>query len=333
MEPIKQNISNYIDIIFNNQKESIKDYSIISLSEDMLFLNMQPLLDIIKKHKVTIRCLDYISLKYLDSILKEPLTNMVILVDDSKRINREYIDITSLKNIKPIVPLNYLIWGLKFNGIINTYCFKKYLNFSKRYIYTSFNSNEKLSLVNLKKIYKEIEKLSKMNPHNDIEKVYLVSDYLQSQVSYYDSSDTQRISGLVETILNKKAGLCIGIANLTTLLLNNELMNVETESVAGSNHAWNKVGIDKYSYYVDNTWSITRGTNSISRRFTKDFNNEFLLTGSTNPEQTPESAFIYQDSLLQSSDYPKLDYERQFVYQESSKSLRLARTRFRQIEK
>lgn len=333
MELIKQSIYKYTDIIFNNLKESIKDYSIISLSEDILFLNMQPLLDIIKKHKVTIRCLDYTSLKYLDSILKEPITNMVILVDDSKRINREYIDITSLKNIKPIVPLDYLIWGLKFNGIINTYCFKKYLNFSKRYIYTSFNSNEKLSLVNLKKIYKKIEKLSKMNPRSDIEKIYLVSDYLQSQVSYYDSSDTERISGLVETILNKKAGLCIGIASLTTLLLNNEIMNVETESVAGSNHAWNKVGIDKYSYYVDNTWSITRGTNSISRRFTKDFNNEFLLTGSTNPEQTPESAFIYPDKLLQSSDYPKLDYERQFIYQESPKSLSLARTRFRQIEK
>ena len=168
MELIKQSIYKYTDIIFNNQKESIKDYSIICLSDSMLFLNMQPLLDIIKKHKVTIRCLDYTSLKYLDSILKEPITNMVILIDDSKRINREYIDITSLKNIKPIVPLDYLIWGLKFNGIINTYCFKKYLNFSKRYIYTSFNSNEKLSLTNLKKIYKKIEKLSKMNPRSDI---------------------------------------------------------------------------------------------------------------------------------------------------------------------
>ena len=110
MELIKQSIYKYTDIIFNNQKESIKDYSIICLSDNMLFLNMQPLLDIIKKHKVTIRCLDYTSLKYLDSILKEPIANMVILVDDSKRINREYIDITSLKNIKPIVPLDYLIW-------------------------------------------------------------------------------------------------------------------------------------------------------------------------------------------------------------------------------
>lgn len=333
MELIKQSIYKYTDIIFNNLKESIKDYSIICLSDSMLFLNMQPLLDIIKKHKVTIRCLDYTSLKYLDSILKEPITNMVILVDDSKRINREYIDITSLKNIKPIVPLDYLIWGLKFNDIINTYCFKKYLNFSKRYIYTSFNSNEKLSLVNLKKIYKEIEKLSKMNPHNDIEKVYLVSDYLQSQVSYYDSSDTEHISGLVETILNKKAGLCIGIASLTTLLLNNEIMNVETESVAGSNHAWNKVSIQNGSYYVDNTWSITRGANSVNKRFTKDFNNEFLLTGSTNTEQTPESTFIYPDKLLQSSDYPKLTYERHFTYQKTPKSLSLSKTRYRHLEK
>lgn len=333
MELIKQSIYPYIDIIFNNIQKSIKDYSIISLSEDMLFLNMQSLLDIINKYKVTIRCLDYTSLKYLDSILKEPISNMIILIDDSKRINREYIDITSLKNIKPIVPLDYLIWGLKFNGIINTYCFKKYLNFSQRFIYTSFNTNNKLSLTNLKRIYRRIETLSKMNPRSDIEKIYLVSDYLQSQVSYYDSSDTGNISGLAETILNKKAGLCIGIASLTTLLLNNEIMDIETESVAGSNHAWNKVGIGKYSYYVDNTWSITRGANSVNKRFTKDFNNEFLLTGSTNPEQTPESTFIYQDSLLQSSDYPKLDYERQFIYQESPKSLSLARTRFRQIEK
>lgn len=333
MELIKQSIYPYIDIIFNNLQKSIKDYSIISLSEDMLFLNMQPLLDIIKKHKVTIRCLDYTSLKYLDSILKEPISNMVILIDDSKRINREYIDITSLKNIKPVVPLDYLIWGLKFNGIIDTYCFKEYLNFSNRFIYTSFNSNNKLSLINLKRIYRRIETLSKMNPRSDIEKIYLVSDYLQSQVSYYDSSDTGDISGLAETILNRKAGLCIGIASLTTLLLNNEIMDIEAESVAGSNHSWNKVGIGKYSYYVDNTWSITRGANSVNRRFTKDFNSEFLLTGSTNPEQIPESTFIYQDRLLQSSNYPKLDYERQFVYQESPKSLSLARTRFRQIEK
>ena len=49
MELIKQSIYPYIDIIFNNLQKSIKDYSIISLSEDMLFLNMQPLLDIIKK--------------------------------------------------------------------------------------------------------------------------------------------------------------------------------------------------------------------------------------------------------------------------------------------
>lgn len=153
MELIKQSIYKYTDIIFNNLKESIKDYSIISLSDSMLFLNMQPLLDIINKYKVTIRCLDYTSLKYLDSLLKMPINNMVILVDDSKRINREYIDITSLKNIKPIVPLDYLIWGLKFNDIISTYCFKKYLNFSHRFIYTSFNTNNKLSLTNLKRIY------------------------------------------------------------------------------------------------------------------------------------------------------------------------------------
>ena len=50
MELIKQSIYKYTDIIFNNLKESIKDYSIICLSDSMLFLNMQSLLDIIRMY-------------------------------------------------------------------------------------------------------------------------------------------------------------------------------------------------------------------------------------------------------------------------------------------
>ncbi len=325
MEPIKQNVYNYIDIIFNKLQSQITSCSIICLSQDMLFLNMQLLLDIIKKYRVTIRCYDYASLIYLDKLLNRPIYNHVILIDDGKMISREYIDITKLKNIRPIVPLVYLGWGLKFNDFIATYCFKEYLNFSHRFVYVSFNGNDILSLTNMKKIYEKIEKLNFMQPKNDAEKIYLVSDYLQSQVSYYDSPATERISGLVETILNYKAGICVGIANLTTLLLNNAIMQVEVEGVCGNFHAWNKVGIGNSSYYVDNTWSITRGANSVNKCFTKKFNDEFLLTGSTNPEQIPETTFIYQERKLAQEDYSKLNYEKQFTYQDVPRILSLSK--------
>lgn len=112
MEPIKQNVYNYIDIIFNKLESQITNYSIICLSQNMLFLNMQLLLDIIKKYRVTIRCYYYASLIYLDKLLDRPIYNHVILIDAGKMISREYIDITKFKNIRPIVPLVYLGWGL-----------------------------------------------------------------------------------------------------------------------------------------------------------------------------------------------------------------------------
>ena len=44
-------------------------------------------------------------------------------MDDSLRKDREYIDLTILRNINLTIPLNYLMWGVKFNDSIETYCF------------------------------------------------------------------------------------------------------------------------------------------------------------------------------------------------------------------
>lgn len=45
----------------------------------------------------------------------------------------------------------------------------------------------------------------------------------------------------------------MAIANLTTLLLNNPIMNVNTRSVYGYSHAWNVIKIGSSQYYIDNT--------------------------------------------------------------------------------
>lgn len=129
------------------------------------------------------------------------------------------------------------------------------------------------------KYLKKIEELSKKYPKSDTDKVLLVSDYIQSQTQYIDgyesvssqetfitpdfpkSDEYGKKSGLVETIINNNNGVCMGIANASTLLLNNPQMDVEVESVYGSSHVWNKVLIDGKYYYFDNTWSITRNEN------------------------------------------------------------------------
>ena len=45
------------------------------------------------------------------------------------------------------------------------------------------------------------------------------------------------------------------------MLLNNAEFDTETETVVGSNYAWNKILIDGKYYYFDNTWNITRSDN------------------------------------------------------------------------
>ena len=53
----------------------------------------------------------------------------------------------------------------------------------------------------------------------------------------------------------------MGIANYSSMLLNNAEFDTETETVVGSNYAWNKILIDGKYYYFDNTWNITRSDN------------------------------------------------------------------------
>ena len=117
----------------------------------------------------------------------------------------------------------------------------------------------------------------------------------------------------------------MGIANLSTLLLNNEVMNVETESVCGSGHVWNKVLIDGKYYYFDNTWSITRNENvSEEGLIALSFTKKYLLFGNNTANSighhNPESIFIY-DGVISEDDIENIDYESQFKYLEHPKYL------------
>ncbi len=304
----------------------------IVLSEKDLDLDMSKLIELIYTQKITIWCLDYNSVTFLNSILKEKVSNLITLVDDGLRIPRDYIDLTKLENITVRIPLTYLMWGVKFNDVIDTYSSRTSIP-GEIHEADYSNANTTLTLEDLKRIKVTLQNLARHNPKDTIEKVYLVSDYIQSKTQFiegYESVSTrgtfvtpsypELCPGLVETVNNHGYGVCVGITNLSTMLLNNPILNTETESVFGCNHAWNKVLIDGKYYYFDTTWNITRSTNpSESSLITLSFQRKYLLFGTKTAHSIghheQQSLSIYNNGVMSEEDYQKLIvYNSRFNY-------------------
>lgn len=326
----------YRDIVTNNIDANQINAIVISIED--LSVNMDKLIELLDQYKeIQLKFKDFESVIFIDKILKNKIVNKAFLMDDSLKKDRGYIDLTILKNINLTIPLNYLMWGVKFTDSIETYCLIIHNTKSNYLNPISSNGNEKLSYDDHVKILRKIEELSKMNPISDEEKVALISDYIQSRTQYicgYESPSSKGTfitpdfpeyinyrtkSGLVETVMNNNNGVCMGIANLSTLLLNNPQMDVEVESVYGCSHIWNKVLIDGKYYYFDNTWSITRNENiSDEGLIALSFSKKHLFfgqkTADTIGHHIPESIFIY-DGVISEEDMGDIDYQSKFVYQ------------------
>ena len=140
---IKKDYS-YSDIAGNNIDTNQINAIVISI--DDLSASMDKLIELLDHDKeIQLKFKDFESVIFIDKILKRRIINKTFLMDDSLRKDREYIDLTILRNINLTIPLNYLMWGVKFNDSIETYCFlinnpqSNYLN------PTSINGNKKLS--------------------------------------------------------------------------------------------------------------------------------------------------------------------------------------------
>ena len=327
----------YNDIISNNI--NVNQINAVVISKTDLSNSMDKLINILEQDKeIQLKFNDFESVVFVDKLLNNKIENPSFLMDDSLRKDRSYIDITVLKNINLTIPLNYLMWGIKFNNSINTYCFISKNTQTNALNPISINGNEKISYDDYKKIIAKIDELAKINTKSAKETVMLISDYLQSCTQYiggYESESTKGTfitpefpdwieyrtkSGLVETVINNNNGLCMGISNASTLLLNNPQMDVEAESVYGCGHVWNKVLIDGKYYYFDNTWSITRNENMcedglVALSFTKKYLLFGKKTANAIGHHDPETVFIY-DGIISEDDAIQMDYQQQFKYQE-----------------
>lgn len=215
------------------------------------------------------------------------------LLDDYENKDRSYINVDEFRSNKIKVPLAYVMWNPKFKNEVNVgYTMTKNFEY---HISNADNTITKETLLRLKEFVKRLKDI----PQTDIEKIMLISNYLQYKVqyvepggkttvegkTYYAKCDpslmTREATGSINTVINHGCGLCTSIANTSTLLLNNPEININARTVRGGNHAWNLVNVDGKNYYVDNTWCITRNPNKYEDMLkATEFTDKYLLFGS-----------------------------------------------------
>ena len=290
----------------------------ILVEYDILINNMDLLRRIISILDISqINCLDYDSAVYLEDNLETDID--LALVDDYQNKDRSYINTTRFKKHNFFVPLSYFMWGVKFEKSCNIRC----LRYKEYDTMTSINGDNLLYKDILEKI-KEIIQSINSNELSDLDKCILVANYLQSKVQYVESglksyadkiyvieADEEQVTsqkvGSINTVINENYGLCMAIANATTLLLNNPIMNVNVRSVYGDSHVWNIITLDGKQYYIDNTWGITRNINRVEGALkATSFSSDYLLFGSTTSNSIGHhNSLCYYNGIIEQEDYSR----------------------------
>lgn len=268
-----------------------------------------------------INCLDYESAVFLENNL-EPKVDLA-LVDDYENKERSYIDTSKFVKHDFYVPLSYFMWGIKFKNSCNIRC----LRYKEYDTMTSINGDNVLYRETLERLKEIIQSIAQIGL-SDIDKCILISNYLQSKVQYVESGLKQHADrvyvieadendvtsqkvGSVNSVINENYGLCMAIANTTTLLLNNPIMNINVRSLYGDSHVWNIITIDGKQYYIDNTWAITRNKNRVEEALkATSFSIDYLLFGSKTAENIGHHRTLcYFNGELAQEDYNKEDIQ------------------------
>lgn len=278
--------------ISNLSLEGIFSFSNFSINTDYdtLINNIELVKFLIYFKKVDyINCFDYESAIYLENNIEGNFE--ISLIDDFKNVDRSYINPNKFQNHKLNVPLSYVMWAINIQEEILVKIFSSSTNYNM----FSANGDESLEKSILDEVTKIVTSLNEEGL-SDLDKVIIVSNYIQSKIQYVSDiispadrnysieASPQEVSwnktGLISTVINNNYGLCMAIANATTVLLNNPTMNVNIRSVFGSSHVWNIVNIDGNFYYIDNTWGITRNPNRVNEALkAQSFSDEYLLFG------------------------------------------------------
>ena len=263
------------------------DYNSIKNNFD-LFLRVIDLMSLSDFNVVNVD--SFKTLKFINDNLKEKKDIFVHILDDYQMIDRSNIKPEVIDKVKFSLPFPYLMWGIDFDNFVYV------SNTSYQHNAMTYNGNESMSLDTLKRIRDIISYLKSLGKFNDLQIIILVANYLQKNVEYLTGNhdeDNQMIYkldkfipniedevGLVETVLFKKFGLCTGISNATTILLNNPEFRIDTRTIFNEEHALNIVKYNGEYYFLDNTWGITRSKREMTKAIKPlEFNPNYILYG------------------------------------------------------
>ena len=314
MEKIEWNKINYFIETFDlNDILNFTDDEILDKVES-LYVNYETIvnnfdffvrvLEILKlKDNFSINVDSYKTALFINDNLKEKEDIVISILDDYEMKDRSTISKSRIDKVNFSVPLPYIMWGINFDD----FTYVSSISYNKNAM--CYNGNQVIDIDTLKRIREIINDLKSLGKFTDLQIILLVSNYLQRNVEYISENrevDKEFIYsldevvdhiedevGLIETVLLKKYGLCTGIANATTVLLNNPTFKIDIRTIFNKEHAFNIVKYNGDYYFLDNTWNITRSGKEFRKAVkVKEFNSKYILYGSKNFEHAVSQDYL-----------------------------------------
>ena len=238
----------------------------------------------------TINVDSYETVKFINENLKDKMDIVLNILDDYETKDRSEIIEAEIDKCKFTIPLSYIMWGIDFDNLMYVTLVSYHNNA------LNYNGNRYIDKDTLKRVKDLVSYLKSLGKFNDLQIVILISNYLQMNTEYlaenidksgkYIAKVDDPVDGLedevglIETVLFKKYGLCTGIANSTTVLLNNPEFNIDCRTIFNKGHALNIVKYNGEYYFLDNTWNITRSKQEFPKAIKPvKFNPAFILYG------------------------------------------------------
>ena len=242
------------------------------------------------------------------------------LIDDFENRDRSYIDVSAFDKCILELPLAYAFWiDANQDLIVNCYTNNLFEPFSD-------SGLSPLKLDDIKRIREVIYELAQQcRGLDEVDKLMVVSNYLQNRVQFVDAGNISEASdgvyitdsrgitvnedsiGNISNVLFNRFGVCRGISNTVTVLLNNPEMNVNARSTTGSHHTWNIIRLNEGVFYHDTTWSISRNPLRYPQSLkAQEFCSNYLLFGTETANRIGSHAQIVLGPSVSHEDYPSI---------------------------
>lgn len=220
------------------------------------------------------------------------------LLDDFENKDRSYIDATKIaKGIRfRTMPNSYIQWNGNKKNL--NYGFKMIEGCAVVQFDTADASYSYPSEEALKEIDRIINQFMEIPDLTLVDKVVLVSNYLQQNVQFVEGKISYASDGeyvcedysyekydgvnTVDNVLFDKIGKCNCISRTMMLMLNNPKMNVNCRIANAEGHAYCSIYDEETGelYCIDPTWCISRNPNRFEGTLkASQFSDEYLLIG------------------------------------------------------